>query len=128
MYHLDYSNKTPIYMQIVDQTKQALANELLSEGDQLPSVRELARTLTVNQSTIARAYKEMEVLGMISTIPGKGTFISINPKKIEWEKEKVEEKARDLLTECKFLGLCYEEVLEMIEKLQKEVELDVTSK
>lgn len=122
MFSLDYSSKDPIYQQIVKKTKKAIANGYLKENDQMPSVRELAKTLLVNQSTITRAYRELEKIGIIMTIPGKGTFISINKDKIQWEKEKMEEKFLEVTKECLFLGIEKEELINIIERLESGVE------
>lgn len=75
----------PIYLQIGQQIKTAVASGALQPGDQLPSVRELALELTINPNTAAKAYQELEREGIITTIRGKGTFIAhqeapLNPK------------------------------------------------
>ncbi len=66
----------PIYLQIGQQIKTAVASGALQPGDQLPSVRELALELTINPNTAAKAYQELEREGIITTIRGKGTFIA----------------------------------------------------
>lgn len=124
MYQLDYSSKNPIYMQIVEQTKHAIGKGMLLDGDQMPSVRELARTLTVNQSTITRAYKEMEMLGMIQTVPGKGAFVALNSKKRAWEIEKLEERFRELIAEGRYLGLSQDDIQGIVQRCVTEVEAD----
>ncbi len=119
MFKLDLSSDEPIYLQVVDQTKEAIVAGLLKEGDQMPSIREMAKTLLVNQSTVTRAYRELEDLGIIKTIAGKGTFISLDPKRMEWEKEKLTERLKSIFRECLFykfsedeLKIIYNEVLE----------------
>ncbi len=119
MFKLDLSSDDPIYLQVVDQTKEAIVAGLLKEGDQMPSIREMAKTLLVNQSTVTRAYRELEDLGIIKTIAGKGTFISLDPKRMEWEKEKLIERLKSIFRECLFykfsedeLKIIYNEVLE----------------
>lgn len=124
MYKIDNSSKDPIYQQIVDQTKTAISLGYLKENDQMPSVRELAKMLLVNQSTITRAYKELEILGIIQTITGKGTYISLDERKLKWEREKIEEKLLENIRECKFLGMNEEEVKSIIEKILREVDLN----
>lgn len=119
MFKLDLFSDAPIYLQVVDQTKEAIVAGLLKEGDQMPSIREMAKTLLVNQSTVTRAYRELEDLGIIKTIAGKGTFISLDPKRMEWEKEKLTERLKSIFRECLFykfsedeLKIIYNEVLE----------------
>ena len=65
----------PIYIQIVNATKQAIVSGTLKQGDRLTSVRERAETLTVNPNTVQRAYQELEREGICETRRGTGTFI-----------------------------------------------------
>lgn len=119
MYRLDYTSKSPIYQQIVDQTKTAIAKGYFKDGDQIPSVREMAKSLLVNQSTITRAYREMETLGIIQTVTGKGTFIALDEKKMKWEREKMVEKLREIFSQCAFLGIGREEVLGLYDEIRE---------
>lgn len=73
--HLDSRSKVPIYAQIVEQVKSLLAAGVLSPGDQLPTVREVAAELRVNFNTVARAYRLLHDEGVISTQQGRGTFV-----------------------------------------------------
>ena len=75
MLHLDYRDARPIYTQIVDNFRMQIASGILQPGDKLPSVRELATQLSINPNTIQRAYRELEVKGIVQTIPGKGCFV-----------------------------------------------------
>jgi len=74
--HIDPSSGTPIYRQIVDQVRQAVASGVLRAGDRLPSVREMAVELAVNPNTIAKAYQELERDGVILTPRGKGSYVA----------------------------------------------------
>ena len=75
-FHIDPSSGTPIYRQIVDQVRQAVASGVMRPGDRLPSVREMAVELAVNPNTIAKAYQELERDGVIETPRGKGSYIA----------------------------------------------------
>ena len=75
-FHLDLRTGVPVYRQIVDQVRGAIAAESLSAGDQLPTVRQLAVDLEINPNTVVRAYRELEYDGLIETHQGTGTFIS----------------------------------------------------
>ena len=75
MIHLDYRDARPIYSQIVDGFREQIIAGILSAGEKLPSVRELAAELTINPNTIARAYRELESGNWIATVPGKGCFV-----------------------------------------------------
>src|SRR5438876_7925024 len=65
-------------MQVVDQIKAAAASGALQTGEALPSIRPLAEELRVNRNTIAKAYAELENIGVIETLPGKGCFMKEN--------------------------------------------------
>ena len=73
---LDYRDSRPIYAQIVDGFREQIAAGVLVQGDRLPSVRELATELTINPNTIQRAYRELETQGWITSVGGKGCFVS----------------------------------------------------
>ena len=75
MIHLDYRDARPIYSQIVDGFREQIIAGILPGGEKLPSVRELAASLTINPNTIQRAYRELEAGGWIATVPGKGCFV-----------------------------------------------------
>ena len=75
MIHLDYRDARPIYSQIFDNVCSQILSGVLTPGDKLPSVRELATQLAINPNTIQRAYRELEAAGWIATVPGKGCFV-----------------------------------------------------
>ena len=75
-FHLDLHTGVPVYRQIVDQVRGAVAAGLLNAGDQLPTVRQLAVDLEINPNTVVRAYRELEYDGLLETHQGTGTFIS----------------------------------------------------
>jgi GntR family transcriptional regulator len=73
---LDQHSGVPIYRQIIDQVTGAIASSTLVAGDQLPTVRQLAVDLSINPNTVIRAYRELEIRGLLDTQQGTGTFIS----------------------------------------------------
>jgi GntR family transcriptional regulator len=73
---LDLHSGVPVYRQIIDQVRGALASGALAAGDQLPTVRQLAVDLAINPNTVVRAYRELELGGLLETHQGTGTFIS----------------------------------------------------
>ena len=77
-FQLNYKSGKPVYLQLVDQVKAAVASGAAQAGDSLPSIRPLAEDLRVNRNTIAKAYAELESQGVIETSAGKGCFISGN--------------------------------------------------
>jgi GntR family transcriptional regulator len=75
-FHLDASSGVAPYQQVVQQVRHALRLGLLGVGDQLPTVKEAATSLTVNPNTVLKAYKELEVLGLVAARPGIGVFVT----------------------------------------------------
>ena len=84
MVHLDYRDAKPIYTQIVENFRLQIATGVLQPGDKLPSVRELAQQMSINPNTIQRAYRELELQGVIQTIPGKGCFVCGIADRPDW--------------------------------------------
>ncbi len=116
------NSDTPLYEQIVDQIKtQILTGELL-QGTPLPSIRALAKDLHVSIITTKRAYEELESMGLIDTLVGKGTFVSAKP--IGQVKEAamlhLEEKIAAIIVQAKTLGLSKEELLTLFQTLYEE--------
>ncbi len=75
MLQINYKSGKPVYLQVVDQIKAAAASGALRPGEALPSIRPLAEELRLNRNTVAKAYTELESLGVIETLPGKGCFL-----------------------------------------------------
>jgi GntR family transcriptional regulator len=72
----DSTSRAPIYRQLIEQVREAVARGRLAEGERLPSVRQLSKELVVNPNTIARAYTELEREGVLHTRPGLGVFVA----------------------------------------------------
>ena len=75
-FRLDLQSGVPVYRQIIDQVRGGIASGALAVGDQLPTVRQLAVDLSINPNTVVRAYRELELGGLLETHQGTGTFIS----------------------------------------------------
>jgi len=88
---IDLHSGMPVYRQLIDQVRSGIASGSLTAGDQLPTVRQLAVNLTINPNTVMRAYRELELGGLLETNQGTGTFIS--KKKLE---KKSAERERQL--------------------------------
>src|SRR5690242_8824149 len=80
-FRLDARSGVPVYRQLIDQVQGALATGALRPGDQLPTVRQVAVDLAVNPNTVLRAYRELEIRGVLDTQQGTGTFIASRPAK-----------------------------------------------
>ncbi len=75
---LNFKSSKPAYSQIVEQVKHAAASGALRDGDQLPSIRELAERLRVNRNTVSKAYGELEREGVVEMAQGRGVFVTGN--------------------------------------------------
>ncbi len=80
-FRLDPASGVPFYRQVIDQVLAAVATGALKAGDQLPTVRGLAVELQVNLNTVAKAYKELEIRGVLNTQQGSGTYLA--PVRVE---------------------------------------------
>ncbi len=113
----------PIYQQLVDGVKKAVARGILAPGDKLPSVRELAGRIAINPNTIAKAYQEMERAGIIETLRGRGSFIAeVQARSIDREEKKrrMREMLEKVLVEAYYMQMEEEEVLAMVEEIIRE--------
>ena len=75
IFTVDPRSGIPLYLQLIDQVKRAVALGTLNAGEQLPTVKALALDLTINPNTVARAYRDLERDGVIETSPGRGSFV-----------------------------------------------------
>ncbi len=124
MFNIDISSSTPIYEQLVDSIKEGILKGLLEPGEKLPSVRELAKTMTLNPNTIQKAYQELERQKVIVTLRGKGTYISSNykPRKDEDKLMEVKELFKKGIVEAHYMGFKKDDILKIIDELLKELE------
>jgi GntR family transcriptional regulator len=96
LFQLDTASGVPFYRQVIDQVLLAVADGRLKPGVQLPTVRQLAVDLSVNLNTIARAYREMEIRGIVETQQGTGTFVAYRkPEKKTAERRKALDRLVD---------------------------------
>ena len=120
--HLDFHSGLPIYTQIVNQIQSQLANAVLKPGDQLPTVRALAQDLRVNFNTVARAYRILDEVRIISTQQGRGTYIIEKPPPEVSEKlrhESLEALTQRFIAEAIRLGFSEREVSQMVRESLK---------
>ena len=119
---LDPSNGAPIYRQIIQQIEYAILSGRMKPGDRLPTIRSLAVDLKTNPNTIAKAYGEMEIRGILETQVGSGTYIS--DKKPVLEDDSRNRKIREVLAhfvqEMRDLGVDARELVKLIEAFTKE--------
>ena len=121
-FDLEFTKHVPIYIQLTEQVKHAIAAGELEPGDQLPPVRELAADLGVNFNTVARVYRVLDEEGIISTQHGRGTFIlppSSKRKSEALRREDLQALAEHFVTEVQKLDIPREDVQKVIERLLK---------
>jgi len=121
-FSLDQANGTPIYRQIIQQIEYAILSGRMQSGDKLPTIRSLAVDLKTNPNTIARAYGELEIRGILETQVGSGTYIS--DKKPVMEDDSLNRKIREVLGrfihELRDLGVDNKEMIKLMETFFKE--------
>ena len=111
---LDFRSGQPIYLQIVEQIRKWVASGELKQGDQLPTVRQLATELRVNFNTVARAYRLLDEAGLISTQQGRGTYIWEAPSPETLSQKSLEGLTRDYLAEAARLSYTPDEIARTI--------------
>jgi GntR family transcriptional regulator len=122
-FKLDIKSGVPFYRQIVDQIRYGIASGHLLPGEQLPTVRDLAVRLEINPNTIRKAYSELEILGILDTQQGTGTFIS--HKEIEITDSERDRMLGQICDELIARGQQYNLTLkEVFEHLQRRYEND----
>jgi GntR family transcriptional regulator len=75
-FHLDSRSGVAPYLQLIHQVRHALRLDLLRQGDQLPTVKDVAAGLAINPNTVLKAYRELEYQGLVAARPGRGTFVT----------------------------------------------------
>jgi GntR family transcriptional regulator len=114
----------PIYLQIINQVNYLVASRRLLPGEQLPPVRKLAETLVVNPNTVARAYRELETAGVLTTRRGVGVFVSETGKPSLPQRERkriLSERIDILLAEARQMGVEIEEIVELLRQREKAI-------
>ncbi len=112
-FRIDPTSRSPIYRQLAEQIRAGVARGRLKPGEQLPSVRDLSRTLVVNPNTVARVYTELERDGVLHTRQGLGVFVAEPKAELtrRARKEKLAELLDRFLTEAVYLGFSADEVV-----------------
>src|SRR5271155_124332 len=96
-FRLDPHSGVPVYRQLIDQVQGGMASGALSVGSQLPTVRQVAVDLAINPNTVMRAYREMEIRGLLDTQQGTGTFVA--DRKVEYSKDERDRQLAQLTGE-----------------------------
>lgn len=117
---LDLKSGVPVYRQIIDQVKSAIATGALEPGDRLPTVRQLAVDLSINPNTVSRAYTELELTGLVETHMGTGTFVGqVKVEQDEVERRRIlDQICQELLSRSSSYGFTLADVLENLRQRQ----------
>ena len=119
---IDQKSGVPLYRQIIESVKFAIARGSLGPGDKLPTVRQLAVDLAVNPNTVIRAYREMEIEGVLDPQQGSGTFVTNDRPEVDaLERSRMlDQILTELLARASGYGLTLDEVLDGLRKLKEE--------
>ncbi len=114
--HLSRQNGVPTYLQIVNQVKYLVASGRLQEGEELPPIRALAEQLLINPNTVARAYRELEMAGIVAKRSTTGTYVSgAGSPLARRERLKIlTERIDALLVEARQLGIVTNEIIDLL--------------
>ncbi len=120
MIKLDYKNDKPLHEQIEQGIRSLIINGVLEKDEQLPSVRELSVSLTVNPNTVQRAYRTLEAEGIINSVRGKGNFVAkipdIDPRRLT----ELYETLRASVTELAYYGEKLNDILDVLNNAYNE--------
>ena len=114
MVNINFRDPRPIYEQVRDGFRDLIISGALCPGEKLPSVRELATSLTINPNTIQRAYRELENDGYIVSVSGKGSFVSRPNDAIKARKTELTTQFSALISELKTVGVTEDELIDLI--------------
>ena len=127
---LDHKSGVPLYIQLKDQMRLAVATGTLRPGDQLPTVRDLAPRLRVNPNTVARVYRELQAEGLLTSRQGAGTFVAEGAAAVSLQEGRrlVLQKLREATALALSVGLGGEELAALVrEAVEQTAGEDATS-
>lgn len=121
-FRLDLHSGVPVYRQIIDQVTGGIASGALAGGDQLPTVRQLAVDLSINPNTVIRAYRELEIRGVLETQQGTGTFISHQkPQRDDAGRQRrLNQLVNEFMARAGSEGFAVDELIEQLEVMRAE--------
>jgi GntR family transcriptional regulator len=123
-FRLDLRSGVPVYRQIMDQVMGGIAAGSLAAGNQLPTVRQLAVDLSINPNTVLRAYRELEIRGILETHQGTGTFITQQKlRRDDVERQRgLNQLVGEFTARAGAAGFTIGELMERLQDMQTEVE------
>ena len=118
MFQIDSFSRTPVYEQIVNQLEHFILTGILTADTQIPSVRNLSVTLSINPNTIQKAYAELDRNGIIYSVPGRGCFITKEAKEILSNKKMGKlSNLKEIINELKLAGLPMDTVIATVKEV-----------
>ena len=119
-FRLDGRSGVPVYRQLIDQVHTAISTGVLRPADQLPTVRQVAVELTINPNTVLRAYREMEIRGVLETQQGTGTFVAVwQPEATETERaERLRKIVSEFVAQAGAAGLTVDELMKALKEMR----------
>jgi GntR family transcriptional regulator len=122
--HISPHDGVPIYLQIVNQVKYLVASGRLATGEELPPIRTLAERLLINPNTVARAYRELELAGVVTKRRTAGTYVSdgASPLARRQRLKIVNERVDALLAEARLMNIDTETLIELIRERDEAME------
>ncbi len=112
IFRIDLAGAKPVYQQLMDQIKLAIAGGRIRTGDKLPTVRDLAAQLRINRNTVSRVYTELEREGVLFTRTGSGTFVGeqASPFSLIEQRRHLASLADDFIAQASVYGLSDDEI------------------
>lgn len=120
MFTINYRDPRPVYEQIVDGLRKMIISGVFAPEEKLPSVRELTRQLAINPNTVQKAYRELEVLGYIYSVPGKGNFARAWHEVGGGRREELVQTLRETARELRYLGVSETELMALLREGEDE--------
>lgn len=119
---LNHSSMVPIYEQLMEQIKSDIIQSELKEGEALPSVRTLARELRISALTVKKAYDKLEEEGFVTTVHGKGTYVSASDKQLALEarQKAIEDDFDKVIDRALSMGMKKKEISEVVKLILDE--------
>ena len=117
---IDLHSRTPIYEQIKEQILLNIKQGEYKPDEQLPSIRSLAGELNLNVNTVKRAFKELEMSGIIYSVSGKGSYVSHNAKSNDILENSAKKEIINAVLSAKEIGLTENTVIELVHKIYEE--------
>lgn len=128
-FQIDPHSGVPVYRQLMDQIRYYISSGALKNGDRVPSIRELSKSLSINPTTVQKAYNELTHMGVIEMARGLGAFVSDHTKKMtQQEKEKVIRRlAMQLALEASQLKMTAERIMKIVHEALGVMEVSTES-